>query len=86
MPVVEAQLSRVPVITSKYTALKEAASPTSKLIDPTSTEELTVAITHLLSNQERYERLKEEGRTYSLSTFHPKKLTADIWDLYQSLA
>ena len=85
LPLVEAQLSNVPVITTRASAMQEAVSPSALLIDPTKTEELTAAISILLSDEKVFLQLQEAGNAYAHATFHPKRVTAQMWSLYQSL-
>lgn len=49
LPVLEAFASKVPVITSKGTALEEIAGDAAYLVDPYSVEEIVYSLTHVLS-------------------------------------
>lgn len=85
LPIVEAQLSNIPVITSNVSAMKEAANPQSILINPASTEELAEAIRTILSDQESYNKRIVEGRQFAENHFHPQVLSEQMMLLYQKL-
>jgi len=85
LPIVEAQLSNTPIITSAISAMKEAASPAAILINPLHTEELMEAIRTVLSDSEKYKERITIGREFAAHQFHPKLLTEQMMSLYQKL-
>jgi glycosyltransferase involved in cell wall biosynthesis len=61
LPVVEAQASGTPVITSTTTSLPEVAGNGAVLVDPRSTESIADAIERVLSNESLHTALVREG-------------------------
>lgn len=61
LPVVEAMASRVPVITSNTSALKEVAEGYAHLVDPLDVEAMAKAIAHCLSDDEHRSALAKLG-------------------------
>lgn len=64
IPIIEALYSGTPVITSKSGVFPEAAGPSSYFIDPDNVEEMTHAITHVLSSTDKQQEMRENGRLY----------------------
>ena len=61
LPVVEAMASRVPVITSNTSALKEVAEGYAHLVDPLDVEGMAKAIAHCLADEEHRQALSKLG-------------------------
>jgi glycosyltransferase involved in cell wall biosynthesis len=61
IPIIEAMSAGVPVITSNTSAMPEVAGEAAILVNPHSTEEITVAIQDILRNQELRTRLQSSG-------------------------
>jgi glycosyltransferase involved in cell wall biosynthesis len=61
LPVLEAMVKGVPVITGNISSLPEVAGDAALLIDPQNLDELVDAMHILLSQPERYHRLSEKG-------------------------
>ena len=85
LPIVEAQLSGVPVITSNTSSMVEASGPATELVNPTNTTSLVEAIQLLLADQEGNDQRIQEGRKFVLRTFHPKLLSTQMVSLYEKL-
>ncbi|MDQ3190485.1 MAG: glycosyltransferase family 4 protein [Bacteroidota bacterium] len=84
IPVLEALLCKVPVITSNCSSLPEAAGPFSELTDPTNAEELTLKIRLILSDPEKGITMVEQGLKHA-QKFHPKKTSQDLMAIYKGL-
>ena len=61
LPPVEAMACGTPVITSNTTGLPEAVGEAAMMIDPTSTEEIAVAMARLLDDASLRQRLQRAG-------------------------
>lgn len=84
IPVLEALISKTPVITSNLSSLPEAAGPGSKLVDPESQEEITVALQEVWSNDSLKKEMIKTGYTFAQS--FKDEAIAKEWNLvYQSL-
>jgi len=85
LPVVEALLSKTPVITPNTSALKEAGGGHSLYISPTDEKALAKAIQQVLDNPELAHNMSEKGYEYAHKTFHPQTLTKQLMDCYQEV-
>lgn len=85
LPVVEAMLCETPVITSYTSSLPEAGGQYTKLVNPTSIEELSAAIIELLNDSQRRKEMGMLGRADALDRFNPQKLTHQMVSLYLSM-
>jgi glycosyltransferase involved in cell wall biosynthesis len=65
MPVLEAMMAGVPVITSNCSALPEVAGKAAILIDPKTDSELADAMQLLASNEKRREELAALGKIHA---------------------
>ncbi len=83
LPVVEALLSKTPVITANTSALKEAGGPHSWYVAPTDDKALAKAIQEVLENPKLTQSRCEKSYEYAQKTFHPKKLSKQLMDCYQ---
>jgi len=61
LPIVEAMACGTPVITSDVTAMPEIAGDAALLVDPTSIESMTKAITGLMEDGSLREELRAKG-------------------------
>ena len=84
LPVVEAMLCKVPVVTSNISSLPEAGGP-SRLVDPNNVESLKSGLEKSLDETERIQRV-EEGYAYAMTHFHPQKVTADMMNIYREFS
>ncbi|MBC8147160.1 MAG: glycosyltransferase family 4 protein [Bacteroidetes bacterium] len=83
LPVIEALLSKTPVITSNVSSLPEAAGPNSFCIDPNNSEEIADAIKQVLSNYELRENMKIEGYKYAMENFAAQIVTKKMIESYK---
>ncbi len=84
LPVVEALLSSVPVVTSNLSSLPEAAGPSSLLVDPHQVDLLATALAEVLEVNRR--QVTESGYQYAIEHFSQEKTTQAIMELYRQLA
>lgn len=84
LPVIEAMRCGITAITSNNSSLKEVGAQGAVLVDPTNVEELGHAIHKVMTDQEYYNKLREEAQRFVMN-FHPRKVTQQIMDIYQSL-
>lgn len=85
IPIIEALLSKVPVITSKVSSLPEASGPNSLCIDPFNFEEMAAGIEKILTDNKLATKMSEEGYRFALEKFSPEKLTHQLFQLYKSV-
>lgn len=83
LPVVEALLSKTPVITANTSALKEAGGPDSLYVSPTDDKALAKAIQQVLEHPTLTQDRCKKGYEYALKHFHPEKLSQELMDCYQ---
>jgi len=83
LPIVEALLSKTPVITSNISALPEAGGPKSFYINPKDAEEIADAITQVLSKTELRRTMIENGYEYAIQTFAPAQVTNQVLNCYE---
>ena len=83
LPVVEALLSKTPVITSNVSSLPEAGGPHSLYVDPSQPEELAHAIRKVLNEEALRQTMQEEGYAYALEHFAPEVVTQQMMQLYE---
>ena len=85
IPVVEALLSKTPVITSNVSSLPEAAGPKSICIDPQDENLMKESIERVLSNDILKQEMVEKGYKYALTNFDGKKCAEKVLNLYKKL-
>jgi glycosyltransferase involved in cell wall biosynthesis len=85
IPVIEALLSRTPVITSNVSSLPEAGGPGSYYVDPTDSEQLTIGIERILSDTKLKEKMISTGYSYAIERFDPENNTKKLLELYRTL-
>ncbi len=84
IPIIESLFSGVPVLTSNLGVFREAAGKGGIYVNPVSVEEISDSIVKVLSDDELYEKLKNEGYQH-VQKFHIKNTTTKLMDLYQSI-
>ncbi len=84
IPVLEALVSKTPVITSNISSLPEVAGPASLLIDPDSLEELTQAIDRVWGSEDLQKQMSISGYTFA-QHFKDDKIASHWQNLYSSL-
>ena len=82
LPVVEALLSKTPVITSNVSSLPEAGGPGSLYINPHSPEELAQAITKIVTDPELRNNMVRDGYAYATQMFSPERVTQRLFECY----
>jgi glycosyltransferase involved in cell wall biosynthesis len=82
LPVVEALLSRTPVITSGTSSLPEAGGPHSVYIDPNSPEQLADGIEKVLTGSVLRKKMKDEGYLYAMRNFAREIVTEKLINCY----
>ena len=82
LPVVEAQLSGCPVVTSNVSSLPEAGGPYALQADPNSPEDICNQMVKLLTDEEFRQAQIKGGRQYAMQTFHPSVLARRLMDVY----
>lgn len=85
LPVTEALLSKVPVITSGQSCLPEAGGPDSHYVDPGQPEDIAEAIKIILSDENKRQNMIEKGYLYAHERFDVKRLTTQVHQLYQQM-
>jgi len=84
IPVLEALVSKTPVITSNTSSLPEVAGPSSLLVDPKSQEDLTTAIDRVWRSEELQKQMMESGYTFA-QHFKDDVIARQWHNLYTSL-
>ncbi|MCW3102031.1 MAG: glycosyl transferase family 1 [Bacteroidetes bacterium] len=82
IPIIEALVSRTPVITSKGGCFPEAGGPGSLYIDPLNENELAEKINLLLGSEQLRKEIAEKGIEYA-KRFHPKVVTSQMMEVYK---
>jgi glycosyltransferase involved in cell wall biosynthesis len=82
IPIIEAQTSRTPVITTRGGCFGEAGGPHSIYINPTDVNALAENINYLLDNPAEREKIIDAGVAYS-QKFHPAIITQQLIDIYK---
>ena len=85
IPVVEALLSKTPVITSNLSSLPEAGGPDSVCIDPTDVDAMVKSIEDGLSKKELRSIMVEKGYAYAKSNFDGKICAEKVLKVYQEV-
>ena len=85
LPVVEALLSKCPVITSNVSSLPEAAGPDSLLVDPTDLQDISDKIRMLLTDNALRESVIGKGYRYAMDNFSPEVLARRLMEVYNKL-
>lgn len=82
IPVVEAALCKVPVLTSATSSLPEAAGPDSILINPFDLDQLSLGLKKVLDTNES---TLDKSYEYAKQHFEPGKCSGDLMKVYDSL-
>lgn len=85
LPVLEAQLSGCPVVTSNVSSLPEAGGPYALKADPTSPEDICNQMVKMLTDSELRQRAMTEGRDYAMEKFNPKTLARQLMNTYSKI-
>lgn len=84
IPILEALVSRTPVITSKNGCFAEAAGPGSLYVDPYDVEKIGEAIQKVISNKELKDEMIETGLRFA-NNFKDEVIANNYMDLYSSM-
>lgn len=82
MPILEAQATRIPVITSNISSMPEVARDSALLVDPYSVEEIREAVQKILTDRELRETLIQRG-VANHSRFNPQQIAEMYLQLYE---
>ena len=85
LPIVEALLSKTPVITSNVSSLPEAGGPNSLYVNPNSSKDLAHAITRVLNDTELQNTMINEGFKYAKQMFSPNRITKQLEKCYKEI-
>lgn len=85
LPILEAQATGRPVITSNRSAMPEAAGKGALLVDPESVESIRAAAVSLVQQPDLRKILVEQGFA-NILRFHPQAVAARYAGLYRTLA
>ncbi|WP_419846757.1 glycosyltransferase family 4 protein [Candidatus Poriferisocius sp.] len=86
LPVLEAMVQEVPVVTSATGATAEVAGSTGVLVDPTRSQEIADALAGLLDTPDDAARLGKQGRERALAEFTWQRTANGLFDVYRELA
>ena len=84
IPILEALVSKTPVITSKNGCFAEAAGPGSLYVDPYDVEKIGEAIQKVISSKELRDEMIEKGLDYA-NNFRDEVIANNYMDLYSSI-
>lgn len=85
LPVTEALLSKVPVITSSVSSLPEAGGAYCYYVNPSRPEEIAEGIQKILEDSALRNTLTEGGFQFAHKQFDPRLLTQKVHDIYREL-
>ena len=85
IPIVEALLSKIPVIAAETSCLPEAGGPDSLYFDPYKPEDLADKLATVLTDPTLREKMRQQGWVYASQNFSAKATTQHVHRLYQSL-
>ncbi|HRG59764.1 MAG TPA: glycosyltransferase family 1 protein [Bacteroidia bacterium] len=84
IPILEALVSKVPVITTRGGCFHESAGPGSIFVDPDNAEELADAIRLVLSDETKRKQMIETGYQYA-QQFKPEICADNMFNLYKKI-
>ena len=84
LPIIEAQASGTPVITSNISPMKEVAGEGAVLVDPSLKEDIRSAILELLKNDELTKKLVKKGKR-NADLYSVKIVANDYIEQYKEL-
>jgi glycosyltransferase involved in cell wall biosynthesis len=83
IPIIEALISKTPVITNKNGCFPEAGGPNSIYIDPLNETLLADKINELLNSEKLRNEIADKGYIYA-EKFHKVKITKQLIEIYES--
>jgi glycosyltransferase involved in cell wall biosynthesis len=84
IPILEALISRTPVITSKGSCFHEAGGQASLYVDPDNTDEMIHAIRLVLDDQNLRKEMREKGYTHALG-FREEVIAENLMKVYRNV-
>jgi glycosyltransferase involved in cell wall biosynthesis len=84
LPVLEAQASGCPVITSNISSMPEAGGSAARLVSPDNTDEIASAIDEIVENDDLRNKMIRDGLEHA-SSFSEDKVIARLMDFYKRL-
>ena len=84
LPVVEALLSRCPVVTSNVSSLPEAGGAYSQQAAPADVGDIASKIEKVLADDALSSTMREKGYEYAVRTFHPHVLAERLMSVYKA--
>ncbi len=84
IPIIEALVSKVPVITTRGGCFPEAAGPGSVFVDPDNAEELADAIRLVLTDEAKRKEMIATGYAYA-QQFKPAVCAESMFNLYKKI-
>lgn len=84
IPILEALISKVPVITTRGGCFHESAGPASIFVDPDNAEELADAIKLVLNNEGKRQEMIRIGYDYA-QKFNPATCAQNMFELYKKV-
>ena len=84
MPVIEAQMVGLPVITSKIDPMREVAGAGALLCNPIENESIRQAVTELIQNESLQKQLIEAGRE-NHKRYSPAQVADELTALYSNI-
>ena len=85
IPVAEALLSRIPVLTSDKSSLPEAGGPGSYLVNPEEPEHIAHGIEKILTDTTLRDKMITEGYSYASEKFSPRITSEQMFRLYREI-
>jgi glycosyltransferase involved in cell wall biosynthesis len=85
LPILEAQATGRPVITSNFGAMKEAAGEGALFVDPYSVESIRAAILRIKNEPQLREELVRKGRE-NVERFRPEAVARQYAEIYRRMA
>jgi glycosyltransferase involved in cell wall biosynthesis len=84
MPIIEAQATGRPVVTSNTSSMPEVAGEGALLVDPENVEDIKKAIIRLIEDEQLRRDLIEKGQK-NIQRFQPKAVAAKYAELYRKI-
>jgi glycosyltransferase involved in cell wall biosynthesis len=84
MPIIEAQATGIPVVTSNYGAMKEVAGDGALLVDPSDVQEIRHAVERIIGDDALRKRLIEAGRE-NARKYQPATVALKNVEVYEKL-
>lgn len=85
IPIIEALLSKTPVVAAKGSCLEEAGGPDSMYFNPKAPNELSNLLSQLLSGKVPVAHVVNKGYDFALQNFSAQITTQKIFSVYKSL-